>query len=134
MYPQFNLIPTFVSHPLFQIVFPIHDISFFQALRLLWLVTHLEFQALDLKREALESLSIGVGGTKVAAIWDVIAGAFALCSEPVIHPYVDYSGVTPGEDPFGVVDPAPAIGRPLGFDVASAPGYKSVDHIEAALH
>ena len=134
MYPQFNLIPTFVSHPLFQIAFLIHDISFPQALRLLWLATHLESQALDLKHEALESLSIGIGGTKAAAIWDVIMGAFALRSEPFIHPYADYSGATPGEDPFGTVDPTPAIGHPLGFDVALAPGYKPVDHIEAALH
>ena len=26
------------------------------------------------------------------------------------------------------------IGHPLGYDVAAAPGYKPVDHIEAALH
>ena len=74
------------------------------------------------------------GGTKVAAIWDVIAGAFALRSEPVICHYADYSGATPSEDPFDAMDPAPAIERPLGFDVALAPGYKPVDHIEAALH
>ena len=41
-----------------------------------------------------------MGGTKVAAIWDVIVGAFALHSEPVIHPYLDYSGKTPTKDPF----------------------------------
>ena len=97
-------------------------------------MTHLESRALDLKCEALESLSIGVGGTKAAAIWNVIVGAFALCLEPVIHPYVDYSGTAPGEDPFYAVDPAPAISHPLGYDVAAAPGYKPVDHIEAALH
>ena len=106
----------------------------FQALHLLWLVTHLESRALDLKREALESLSIGVGGTKAAAIWDVIAGAFALRSEPVIHPFSDYSGKTPDKDPFDIMDPAPAIGCPLGYDVAAAPGYKPVDHIKAVLH
>ena len=76
---------------------------------------------LDLKREALESLSIGVGGTRAAAIWDVIARAFALHSEPVIHPYSDYAGQAPGEDPFDAVDPALTIGRPLGYDVAAAP-------------
>ena len=97
-------------------------------------MTHVESWALDLKREALESLSIGVGGTKVAAIWDVIVGAFALRSEPVIHPYADYSSTAPSKDPFNAVDPAPAIGCPLGYDVAAAPGYKPVDHIEAALH
>ena len=75
-----------------------------------------------------------MGGTRVAAIWDVIAGAFALRSEPVICPYSDYTGQAPGEDPFDAVDPAPAIGRPLGYDVAAAPGFKPVDHIEAALH
>ena len=32
------------------------------------------------------------------------------------------------------MDAAPAICHPLGFDVAAAPGYKPVDHIEAALH
>ena len=82
-----------------------------------------------MKREALESLSMGVGGTRAAAIWDVITGAFALHSEPVIHPYSDYAGQAPGEDPFDAVDPAPDIGRPLGYDVAAAPGYKPVDHI-----
>ena len=75
-----------------------------------------------------------MGGTRAAAIWDVIAGAFALWSELVIHPFSDYSGKTPDEDPFDAVDPAPAIGRPLGYNVAAAPGYKPVDHIEAALH
>ena len=98
------------------------------------MATHLESHALDLKHEALEGLSIGVGGTRAAAIWDVITGAFALRSEPVIHPFSDYSGKTPDEDPFDAVDPAPAIGRPLGYDVAAAPSYKPVDHIEAALH
>ena len=87
-----------------------------------------------MKHEALESLSIGVGGTRVAAIWDVIAGAFVLRSEPVICPYSDYAGQAPAEDSFDAVDPAPAISRPLGYDVAAAPGYKPVDHIEAALH
>ena len=87
-----------------------------------------------MKREALESLSIGVGGTRVAAIWDVIAGAFALCSEPVIHPYSDYSGQAPVEDHFDAVDPTSAISHPLGYDMAASPGYKPVDHIEAALH
>ena len=106
----------------------------FQALCLLHLVTHLESRALDLKREALESLSIGVGGTKAAAIWDVIVGTFALHSEPVIHPFSDYSGKTPSEDPFDAMDSAPVIGRPLGYDVAGALGYKPVDHIKAALH
>ena len=94
----------------------------FQALHLLQLVTHLESRALDLEREALESRSIGVGGTKAAAIWDVIAGAFALRSEPVIRPFSEYSGKTPDEDPFDTVDPAPTIGHPLGYDVAAAPG------------
>ena len=61
-------------------------------------------------------------------------GAFFLRSEPVIHPYADYSGTAPSENPFDAVDPAPAIGHPLGYDVAAAPGYKPVDHIEAALH
>ena len=89
---------------------------------------------LDLKREALETLSIGMGGTRAAAIWDMIAGAFALQSEPVICPFSDYSGKTPDEDPFDAVDPAPAIGHPLVYDVAAAPGYKPVDHIKAALH
>ena len=97
-------------------------------------MTHLELQALDLKHEALESLSIGVGGTKAATIWDVIARAFALHLEPVIHPYADFSHTAPSEDPFDAVDPAPAIRRPLGYDVAAAPGYKPVDHIKAALH
>ena len=32
------------------------------------------------------------------------------------------------------MDPTPAIGHPLGYDVAAALGYKLVDHIEAALH
>ena len=49
--------------------------------------------------------SIGVGGTRVATIWDVIIGAFALHSEPVIRPYSDYAGQAPGEDPFDAVDP-----------------------------
>ena len=101
---------------------------------MLRLATHLESRALDLKCEALESLSIGVGGTRVAAIWDVIAGAFVLRSEPVIRPYSDYAGQAPGEDPFDAVDPTPAIGHPLGYDVAAAPGFKPVDHIKAALH
>ena len=87
-----------------------------------------------MKRKALESLSIGVGGTRVAAIWDVIARAFALRSEPVIRPYSDYAGQAPGEDPFDAVDPAPSISHPLGYDMAAAPGYKLVDHIEGALH
>ena len=94
-------------------------------------MTHLESRALNLKREALENLSIGVGGTKAAAIWDVIVGAFALHSEPVIHPFLDYFR---SKDPFDAMDPTPAIGHPLGYDVAAAPGYKPVDHIEAALH
>ena len=98
------------------------------------MATHLESRTLDLKHEALESLSIGVGGTRAAAIWDVIAGAFALRSEPVIRPFSDYSGKTPDEDPFNAMDPAPTIGHPLGYNVAAAPGYKPVDHIEAALH
>ena len=89
---------------------------------------------LDLKREALESLSIGMGGTRAAAIWDVITGAFALRSEPVIRPFSDYSGKIPDEDPFNTVDPAPAKGHPLGYDMAAAPSYKPVDHIKAALH
>ena len=87
-----------------------------------------------MKREALESLSITVGGTRAATIWDVIARAFALRSEPVICPYWDYAGQAPGEDPFDAVDPTPTIGHPLGYDMAAAPGYKPVDHIEAALH
>ena len=87
-----------------------------------------------MKCKALESLSIGVGGTRAAAIWDVIARAFALHSEPVICPYSEYAGQAPGEDPFDAVDPTPAIGCPLGYDVTAAPGYKPVDHIEAALH
>ena len=98
------------------------------------MATHLESHALEVKCEALESLSIGVGGTKAAAIWDVIAGAFTLRSEPVIHPFSDYSGKTTDEDPSYAVDPAPTIGRPLGYDVVAAPGYKLVDHIKAALH
>ena len=73
-------------------------------------------------------------GTRAAAIWDVIAGAFALRSEPVICPFSDYSGMIPDEDPFDAMDPAPTISHPLGYDVAAAPGYKPVDHIEAALH
>ena len=87
-----------------------------------------------MKREAIEILSISVGGTKAAAIWDVIAGAFALRSEPVTHLYSDYAGQAPVEDPFDAVDPTPVISHPLGYDVAAAPGYKPVDHIEAALH
>ena len=75
-----------------------------------------------------------MGGTKAAAIWDVIAGAFALRSEPVIRPFSDYSGKATDKDPFDAVDPAPAIGHPLGYDVAATPSYKPVDHIEAALH
>ena len=55
---------------------PTYGHSLFQALHLLRLATHLESWALDLKHEALESLSIGVGGTKAAAIWDVIIGGF----------------------------------------------------------
>ena len=94
----------------------------------------MESRALDLKCEALESLSIGVGGTRAAAIWDVITGAFALRSEPVICPFSDYSSKIPDEDPFDTMDPAPTIGHPLGYDVAAAPGYKPVDYIEAALH
>ena len=87
-----------------------------------------------MKHEALESLSISVGGTRAAAIWDVITGAFALHSEPVIHPYSDYAGQAPVEDPFDAVDPTPAISHPLGYDMAAAPGYKPLDHIEATLH
>ena len=87
-----------------------------------------------MKHKALESLSIGVGGTRVPTIWDVIAGAFALGSEPVIRPYSDYAGEALGEDTFDAVDPAPSFSHPLGYDVAAAPGYKPVDHIEAALH
>ena len=64
----------------------------------------------------------------------MIAGAFALRSEPVIRPFSDYSGKTPDEDPFDAVDPAPTISHPLGYDVVAAPGYKPVDHIKAALH
>ena len=30
--------------------------------------------------------------------------------------------------------PVPAIGHPLGYELGAAPGYKPVDHIEAALH
>ena len=97
-------------------------------------MTHLESRALDLKHEALESLSIGVGGTRAAAIWDLIAEAFALHSEPVIRPYSDYAGQAPGEDPFDAVDPTPAIGHQLVYNVAAAPGFNPVDHIEAALH
>ena len=89
---------------------------------------------MDLKREALESLSIGMGGTRAAAIWNMITGAFALWSEPVIHPFSDYSSKIPDEDPFNAMDPAPTIGHPLGYDVSAAPGYKPVDHIKAALH
>ena len=70
----------------------------------------------------------------MAGIWDVIVRAFALCSELVIHPYADYSGKDPSEDPLDAVDPASVIGCPLGYDVAAAPGFKPVDHIEAALH
>ena len=94
----------------------------------------MESQARDLKREALESLSISMGGTKAAAIWDVIIGAFALHSEPVIHPFLDYSGKTPSKDPFNAMDPTPAISSPLAYDMAVALGYKPVDHIRAALH
>ena len=89
---------------------------------------------LDLKHEALESLSIGMGGIKAATIWDKIAGAFALCKEPVIHPYADYSGEMQDEDPFDAVDPSPTIGHPLGYELSAAPRYKPVDHIKAALH
>ena len=64
----------------------------------------------------------------------MIAGAFTLRAEPVIRPHVDYSGKVSGDDPFDAMDPTPAIGHPLGFDVATAPGYKPVNHIEAALH
>ena len=74
------------------------------------------------------------GGYRAAAIWNVIAGAFALRSEPVIRPFPDYSGKTPDKDPFNAMDPAPTISCPLGYDVAAAPSYKPVDHIEAALH
>ena len=70
-------------------------------------MTHLESRALDLKHEALESLSIGVGGTRAAAIWDVITRAFALHSEPVIRRYSDYIGQAPGEDPFQCCGPCP---------------------------
>ena len=98
------------------------------------MATHLKSCTLDLKHEALESLSIGVGGTRAAAIWDVITGAFALQSELVIHPFSDYSSKIPDEDPFDTMDPAATIGHPLGYDVAAAAGYKPVDHIEAALH
>ena len=108
--------------------------SIFQALCLLHLATHLESRALDLKCEALESLSIGMGRTKAATIWDEITGAFALCREPVIHPYADYSGKPQGKDPFDTVDPSPTIGQPLGFELGAALGYKPVDHIEVALH
>ena len=91
---------------------PLHVSISFPGPALLRLVTHLESRALDLKCEALESLSIGVGGTRAAAIWDVIARAFALHSEPAIRPYSDYAGSAPAEDPFDAVDLAPAIGRP----------------------
>ena len=98
------------------------------------MATHLESRALDLKREALESLSIGIGSTRAAAIWDVSARAFALRSEPAIRPYSDHAGLAPAEDPFDAVGLAPSVGHPLGYDVAAAPGYKPVDHIKAALH
>ena len=64
-------------------------LSMFQALHLLHLATQLESRVLDLKCEVLESPFIGVGGTKAAAIWDEITGAFTLRKEPVIWPYVD---------------------------------------------
>ena len=38
-----------------------------------------------------------MGDTRAAAIWDVIAGAFALRSELVIRPFSDYSGVAVGK-------------------------------------
>ena len=76
---------------------------------------------LDLKHEALESISIGVGGIKVATIWYKIAGAFALCNEPMIRPYADYSSEMQDEDPFDTVDPSPTIGRPLGYELGAAP-------------
>ena len=108
--------------------------SVFQVLHLLWLVTHLKSRTLDLKREAMECLCIGVGGSKAAAIWDEITGAFALWNESVIRPYHQYSSKVVTEDPFDTVDPSPAISHPLGFKLGTAPGYKSMDHIEAALH
>ena len=111
----------------------IFGLLLFQALCLLQLATHLESKVLDLKHEALESLSIGMGGTKAATIWGKIAGAFALHKEPVIHPYADYSGEMPDEDPFDAVDLFPSISHPLGYELGAAPGYKLVDHIEAAL-
>ena len=93
----------------------------------------MESRALALKQEALEYLSVGLGGTPAAALWDEIAGAFMLHSEQTPRPYGDYSGAPVDEDPFDAVDPAPPIGRPLGYEFGASPGFKPVDHLSAAL-
>ena len=35
--------------------------------------------------------------------------------------------------PFDAVDPAPPIGRPLGYEFGASPGFKPVNHLSAAL-
>ena len=94
----------------------------------------MESRALTLKQEALECLSIGMGGTPAAALWDEITGAFVLHTEQTPHPYSEYSGAPPDKDPFDTVDPAPPIGRPLGYEFGASPGFKPVDHLSAALN
>ena len=94
----------------------------------------MESCALTLKQEALECLSVGLGGTPTVALWDEIAGAFVFCTEQTPRPYSEYSGAPPDEDPFDAVDPAPLIGRPLGYEFGASPGFMPVDHLSAALH
>ena len=72
----------------------------------------MESRALTLKQEALEYLSVSLGGTPAAALWDEIAGAFILRSEQTPRPYSEYSGAPPDEDPFDAVDPAPQLDGP----------------------
>ena len=93
----------------------------------------MESRALTLKQEALEYLSVGLGGTPAAALWDEIAGAFILRSEQTPRPYGEYSGAPPDEDPFNAVNPTLPIGRPLGYEFGASPGFKPVDHLSAAL-
>ena len=66
-------------------------------------------------------------------MWDEIAGAFTLRSEQTPRPYSEYLGAPADEDPFDSVDPAPPIGRPLGYEFGASPGFKPVNHLSAAL-
>ena len=75
-----------------------------------------ELRALALKQEELEYLSVGLGGTPAAALWDEIAGAFVLRSEQTSRPYGDYSGAQLMKTLLTRWTPAPPIGWPLGYE------------------